>query len=300
MSALGGSEIPKLFLGETVLIGNMSAFQQRDRKAILLFIVLALGLSICYWVQLHFWPEGSLPYAIEVFLASVFRGFGPALAALIAVSYARGASGLKELGASVLRYKVSWKLYLLAFLGPMAVTGLAAGIAYYSGATSFTTTNVIPLKLIVIFVFMFFLDGPLGEEVGWRGFLLPRLLEIKGPIVASLIVGCVWYLWHVPIYAASARIASAESWLLFFLSTNALSVIFTWFFLKSSQSTFFIIFLHTCSNYPIYLSRILFPQIGDSSISKWVYYPALVILAIAAAVALSRKRKQIGDPLLAA
>lgn len=271
---------------------KMLASPQKDRKAIFLFIVLALGLSVCYWLQRHFWPQGILPSAVEVALESIFRGFGPAISAVIAVLYARGTSGLKELGASILRYKVSWKLYLLAFLGSMAVTGLGAALAYYSGATSFTTANVIPIRLIFIFIFMAFLDGPLGEEVGWRGFLLPRLLEIKGPIAASLIVGCVWYLWHLPLYAVSGRITSPESLLLFFVSTNALSVIFTWFFRQSGQSTFFMVFLHTCSNYPIYLSRILFPQIGDASIRTWIYYPALVILAIAAGIALIRKPKQ--------
>src|SRR5438046_5986469 len=56
------------------------------------------------------------------------------------------------------------------------------------------------LSLLVLFVYVFFLGGPLGEELGWRGFALPRLQRRYGPLVGSLILGPIWAFWHLPIF----------------------------------------------------------------------------------------------------
>src|SRR5262245_2794360 len=74
---------------------------RRDFAAIALFLVLALGFSVCYWGMMRIWPEGSLPRVLELFLWGLFRGFGPAVAALIAAYYKDRAIGIKRIFSSL-------------------------------------------------------------------------------------------------------------------------------------------------------------------------------------------------------
>jgi membrane protease YdiL (CAAX protease family) len=76
------------------------------------------------------------------------------------------------------------------------------------------------LRLVVLFPLMLIFDGPLGEEIGWRGLLLPQLLKTMSPIGASVV---------------------------------ATSFIFTWFYLKSGCSTFVAILLHATTNFALFL-----------------------------------------------
>ncbi len=89
---------------------------------------------------------------------------------------------------------------------------------------------------LMLFFVMAVIDGPLGEEIGWRGVLLPRA---DAPHVAArrraAIVGVVWYAWHVPLYATDEKLPGSASTLIFLYSCVALSVIMTWFFLKSER-----------------------------------------------------------------
>ena len=271
----------------------MPADFPRERSAIFLFIVLALGLSIGYWIVIHFWPKGVLPYALEQTLWAIFRGFGPALAAVVAAYYARGCLGLHDLWSSLIRWRISWKLYLLAFLGPAIVVGLSIACSFFVSKAPVSFAPVNPIRLVMIFLVMIFIDGPLGEEVGWRGFLLPRLLERMNPVAASLIVGCVWYVWHFPLYAADGMEFSPVTLSTYFISTNALAIIFTWFFLRNGGSTFFAIILHNTSNYFIYLSRMLFPQLRTVTAGKMLYVILMALLGIAAAISMQRKRQQV-------
>ena len=90
-------------------------------------------------------------------------------------------------------------------------------------------------------------DG-FGEEVAWRGYLLPRLLERRGPVVASLILGVIWWLWHLPlVWTVGAAIQGQPLWLLL-LDLLAKSLIFTAVFLRTRGSLLIAILLHASTN----------------------------------------------------
>jgi membrane protease YdiL (CAAX protease family) len=78
--------------------------------------------------------------------------------------------------------------------------------------------------------------GPLGEELGWRGYLLPRVLERFSPLAAALIVGTIWMIWHVPAFLASGLPQSGMVFPIFALGGMALSVFVTWLFVNARQS----------------------------------------------------------------
>ncbi len=80
-------------------------------------------------------------------------------------------------------------------------------------------------------------SGPLGEEFGWRGYALPRLLERWPPMVAAVILGLIWTLWHVPAFLFAGIVGTSFSDLPWYaLDTVGLSLLMTWLHLKSPGS----------------------------------------------------------------
>jgi membrane protease YdiL (CAAX protease family) len=85
--------------------------------------------------------------------------------------------------------------------------------------------------------FLFLDIAPWGEEFGWRGFALPRLLEQMTPLAATLVLGTAWIVWHVPAFFVAGIMA--VSWQGFFwwaLGTMALSLVMTVLYLRANAS----------------------------------------------------------------
>jgi hypothetical protein len=101
-------------------------------------------------------------------------------------------------------------------------------------------------------------------------------------------VGIIWWMWHIPLYIADGK---TIPWMLYLLQTVALSLIFTWFFLCTKESTFFAIFLHNMSNYPIYLSHQFFPQVQGAAIARIVFFVIMLLLSMGASISMASSSK---------
>lgn len=132
------------------------------------------------------------------------------------------------------------------------------------------------LLTLAFFVFWF---GPLPEELGWRGFALDRLQIRQNALVASLILGSVWALWHVPLFFIPGTFQyelgfeSSRAWI-FLLSNVPLSVLITWVFNNTARSTLSAVLIHYTGN----LTGALLPK------SNLVAGLELVLLTVAAAI----------------
>lgn len=93
-----------------------------------------------------------------------------------------------------------------------------------------------------------FLGGPLGEELGWRGFLLPRLQRKLKPLYASLIIGIVWACWHLPLFFIPGTSQHGSSFYLFLLMVTCYAIQFTWVYNRTNGSLIFPILFHTSIN----------------------------------------------------
>ncbi len=267
-------------------------------KAAILFTSLALGMALLYGLSVVLAARGSLPFAMRAFnlsmdgnsipgilLWAILAGFGPAIAAILTAAYLQGREGLRELWRTVVRWRAPSWLYALVFLGPLGVGALITGVAHALHLLQFAPESVHPLRFAIYFLLMLVFDGPLGEEIGWRGLLLPQLLKQISPLSASLVVGVIWFLWHVPLRLADGRDLHLLGFLINMLAT---SVIFTWFYTKSGFSTFIIILLHTTSNFCLFLILRSFKHSGDISTLQTIYNVIVVALALAAAISLRR------------
>jgi membrane protease YdiL (CAAX protease family) len=266
------------------------AFRRSSGVAVPLFVGVALGLSGVYWLLFALRARGWLPFDPSSDLLGAARGYTPALAATVTTLALGGRGGLAALWRRITKWRVAPWLYALALLGPLGASLVAVLGARLSGTVAPFALGAIPLpKLLIVFVFFALVDGPLGEEIGWRGFLLPKLLEGRGPVAASLVVGVVWYLWHLPLYIATGRFEMTATFLLGYLIQNvAWSFLHTWFFRRSGESTFIAVFLHTAGNYSVYLLVTFFPALEQAPATEATYVGVLAVAALYAAVAMWR------------
>jgi uncharacterized protein len=156
------------------------------------------------------------------------------------------ACGRREVVAllgQIVRWRVHPIWYAVALLGPLAMIGvpvlLNRGLGASVEAPGFPGWAAVPLLFAVRTV----VGGALGEELGWRGFLLPLLLPRFGPLVASLLIAPVWFAFHLPVLLAGPATTQRPP-LLFFAWIVPLSVLLTWLYLRTGRSVLLVMLFH--------------------------------------------------------
>lgn len=127
----------------------------------------------------------------------------PLLAALILASF-QGRATIADLIARLLTWRIAWYWYVGAVVGIAAlafVVRIASMVAFGSPLPQFSVAQLPALLVGVRVGPVFVFDpGPFGEELGWRGFALPRLLERWNGLTAALVLGMIWGVWHLPAF----------------------------------------------------------------------------------------------------
>src|SRR3712207_5273013 len=147
---------------------------------------------------------GLLPFGIPdgsvFFVSAVWVFLGPTLAAFVVTGATEGREGVGRLLRRYVLWRVGLRGYLVVLLGPPAGIFLVTVLLPGALASFRTLAPLAPLPLLVSFPLVMIFAGPLFEEGGWRGFALPRLQRLHGPLVGTLILGILWALWHLPLF----------------------------------------------------------------------------------------------------
>jgi membrane protease YdiL (CAAX protease family) len=216
---------------------------------------------------------------------------GPFLAAFIMTGITEGRAGVLRLIRSCTQVRIGWQWYLFILLGIPALFLL--GIIILPGALA--SFQGLPPHFLVVylvtFVVIFFLGGPLGEELGWRGFALPRMQPRCGPLWGTLLLGVLWVFWHLPHFLTSAQRGGPgtsfatflTNFPIFSLMVMAMAIIFTWVFNHTRGSLFIAILLHASINTfsivtPLFAAPIVTST--DLAILIGVGVPALLIVIL--------------------
>jgi membrane protease YdiL (CAAX protease family) len=205
---------------------------RRARWQIAVFVAIAYGVA---WLP----ALGRLDNPA----AAVVLPVGPSLAALIVVGWVSGWTGLRALLRSTVDVRIGRWWWGAAV--PVPVAAATAVIAALAGAGQPSGTDILsawaafvtlPLTLIVA--------GPLGEELGWRGYLLPHLLRRHAPITATLLLLPVWVGFHLPLmFAIPDRYG--VWWV---LTIAGFAVTMTWLHLRSGGSVLLAVVFHGVAN----------------------------------------------------
>ncbi len=213
----------------------------RDPQPTAFFFVAAFALT---WLPqlpalLALW--GVLPGPFERYMPLGGLGaFGPMVAAILAARRESGRDGVRALFRPLKTWRVGALWYPTALLlsGAILVAALAVYRAlggHYTGPWVYPPSDAQRLVAMVVF--------PIGEEIGWRGFALPRLQRRYGPLLASVVVGLAWGLWHGPMLALAGITdpLTLVTMVPFFLAG---SVVFTWVYNRTRGSLLIAVLLH--------------------------------------------------------
>ncbi len=206
------------------------------------FLIFAFAFSWCLWI-----PD-IISRGGKVSLLIYAGGFGPFLSAVFVIWIVEKKLGLYQWFHRTFRLRINILWYLLgALFLPTGVVLLQFGLyLLWGGQPDFS--NALPwwLYLLNLPIVMLFAGG--NEEPGWRGFALPKLLIKRNPVTASLILGIIWTIWHVPLFFLAEWGGAETPFVWFLANVVGLSFIMTWLYHRSSRSVFPVMLFHQATN----------------------------------------------------
>jgi membrane protease YdiL (CAAX protease family) len=244
-------------------VKNMMHNSKKSSTAIFIFLIVTFALSSVVWLLTIHAGANTGSFGNRVY------GYGimwcPALSAYITC---------KILGRNISNLAWQWgnpKYILWSYMIPLIYGLIGYTIIWVSGAGGFYNKTFLlqmahdlgwaGISLNVFLILFLILQGvigmlpsmatALGEEIGWRGFLVPELFNNSNSYTkTSLLSGIIWAVWHYPLLIFGNYNAGAPSWyslITFTIGIMSVSFIFTWFRLKS-KSLWTTVMLHASHN----------------------------------------------------
>jgi len=201
------------------------------------------------------WLGIDLPWANDVVLK-----FGPTLGGVLTIALVAGRQGLRDLLRRCLRWRFPLPLYLGAILIQPAILLTVLLLRGYGSEIRSVSLGTALGAFAVQLLLNVFLGGGLGEELGWRGFLLPRLCERYSPLTASLIIAIPWFAWHIPGYVFFSK-GDSDPVLPFAVILFPFSIVLTWAYFRSKESLLLPVLLHGAVNASFYAMEDLLPGV---------------------------------------
>lgn len=164
-------------------------------RAVVPFFLLTFAITWGLQLPGVFAQQGLLPGRPEAYLPFVGLGiFGPLLAATVLTARQGGRPALRELYGRLLLWRVNPLWYVAALLVPTLLLSGVLGLLQLAGRQGplayLPAGGALAMGLVI----------SVAEEVGWRGYALPRLEARYGAFLGSTLLGVVWYVWHIPMF----------------------------------------------------------------------------------------------------
>jgi uncharacterized protein len=214
----------------------------------------------------------------SVLVPLVVAGCGPSLAAIVVTAVLLGWGDVRQLLAQARSWRINPGWYVLALVLPTII--LLAGDALFAAYTHELPTDwrwiQLPSWPVAIAAFV----PPLGEELGWRAFALPRLRRRTGALSAAFIIGVIWGAWHLPLFLFPEM--PLIDFPFFFAQVVAASIVMTWLYNSTGGRLCITLVAHLMLN----LNVVLYPPISATGLRP-IACAALVAGAAAGLVVLA-------------
>ena len=256
---------------QTPELSSRPGFRRRGllaRRPLTAFFFLAYALTWLGWSPWFLSEAGVGLFAydggrFEVLFNVAGLVIGPTLSAFVVTGAVEGKEGLRRLLRRILLWRAGPGWYVFVLAGIPAILLLSA--AAVPGALASFRVSAVPSALFLYAVagpFFLFAGGPLFEEIGWRGFALPRLQRRYGPMIGSIVLGVLWALWHLPLFFIPGWDTPHDSPIdiaLFVVLAVGISFTFTWVFNNTDGSVLLAVLAHGSLNMGVATAYDLFP-----------------------------------------
>lgn len=225
------------------------------RRSPWLFFLIAIGFSWLFWLPAAFVEENILDSAWVLLLYA--GGIGPGITGIILTYINEDTEGQKAYWRRVFSLtRIGWPWYsVVLFSYPLItllvlLTGILQGQHWISETLGELLQQPIQLVPFLVFILVF---GPFPEELGWRGYALDPLQRKMNALSASLLLGSIWALWHLPLffmngtYQNELGFGTAAFWR-FCIAAVVFSIFITWVYNNSQRSILSAILFHFSAN----------------------------------------------------
>ena len=265
---------------------TISRGKDRFQYSLLGFFGLTFLISWGVWVPLAV-------LGVETAWSKI-GAFGPSLAALLLAAGQNGKPGLRDLLGKLFLWRVHWGWYAFSILGPPLIMLAAIQIYRWQGGGGLVWNDPSQWYLSLAVLLYVLFTSVIGEEIGWRGYALPGLLSRVQTLGASLLVGAVWALWHLPLFWLPGDFHQELPLLVFFLQVAASSVIYGWMFVNTRGSLLLPNLFHAVTNTAVGLLPVL-PMSTDGDLRPF-YISVILLTAIAALLPVLFGRRLVISP----
>ncbi len=226
----------------------MSVLHRIRSYPLFLYFMLAYLISWFFMVPLALAKQDFIEWPLG-FSAHYLAAYGPVLSAVLVSALTSGKEGLRKLLGGMIYWKVRPVWWIIA-VSPVILYFLMSALNYFLTGFFYNIKLLGEIKFFPNYGFwtllLWILTYGLGEEVGWRGFALPRLQKNRSALSATIILWIFWSIWHIPaffyLYESSILIP-------FLIGQFAGAIFFTWLFNSTAGSTLMVIIFHGTFNF---------------------------------------------------
>lgn len=220
-----------------------AATPRRNRAALVVFFVLAYGLSWTVWGSTLAQQAGWLDWAVP---AEPFGFLAVTVAAVVTTVAFGGRAALRALGSRLVLWRVPVRWYVAAVALPTVPALAALGVHLALGGRH-DISALVPLAATAPLLLTQMVTHLLTEETGWRGVALPLLRVRLASLPAGLALGLLWAGWHIPMFFLPGT-RQTYPFVGFLLLAVSISVVMTWVWDRTKGSVLIAALFHAAMN----------------------------------------------------
>ncbi len=221
------------------------------------FSLITFIFSWLAWLPIIIWDLSTVesPAGVPLF---ALGGFGPTV---VGAFFILSSKERKTLWSRIFDpRRTGWLWLLVALLIYPAIFLVSALLILPFGATWPEAEPLISMlsgpRSFIVSTIIILLLGPVSEEVGWRGYALEKMQQVWSPMKTSLIVGVIWWAWHLPLFFMPDTLHGSQGLLSaftagYFLTVVSYSILFTWLYNSTKKSILVAILAHFSINFTL-------------------------------------------------
>ena len=234
---------------------------------------MILYFALCFVITWALYFAANATQVVVARSALVYLGiFTPGILALLLTYREGGAAAVRSLVKRLFRWDVGVRWYLFALFFVISLK-LAVAVTLRLGTGEWPVFGRDPVYLLIAATIgSTITGGQAGEELGWRGYALPRLARTFGLGAASLLLGVLWAAWHLPLFFLLGAETNGQSFPFYVIQVTAISVVAAWLYMKTGGSLLLTMVFHAAVNN----TKDIVPSIVPGASNPWEFHASPV------------------------